>query len=131
MSASQSSIPLIGRLLIGIPFLIEGILKLGDYSGTIGYITSVGLPLPSVGWAIAVVIEIVFSSLLILGWRVRQVAVVMALFTLSTALVFHNNLSDQGQFINFIKNIMITGGLLQIIAFGGGALSLDARRRQH
>lgn len=128
MSASQRFLPLIGRLLIGTPFLIEGVLKLGDYAGTVGYIASVGLPLPSVGWAIAVVIEIVFASLLILGWRVRQVSVVMALFTLATALVFHNNLGDQGQFINFIKNIMITGGLLQIIAFGGGALSLDARR---
>ncbi|SAI19984.1 Inner membrane protein yphA [Bordetella ansorpii] len=127
MSASQRFLPLAGRLLIGVPFLITGFSKLGNYSGTVGYIASAGLPLPAVGWAVAVLIEVVFAALLILGWRVRPVALVMALFTLATAVFFHNDLGNQGQFINFIKNLMITGGLLQIVAFGGGALSLDGR----
>ncbi len=53
----------------------------------------------------------------------------MALFTLATALAFHTDFADQNQFINFLKNVSIAGGLLQIVAFGAGAWSLDALRR--
>ena len=59
---------------------------------------------------------------------VRLVAAVMAVFTLMAAVVFHNNFADQNTMIHFFKNIAITGGLLQVVAYGAGGFSLDARR---
>ncbi|ACF07963.1 hypothetical protein SMa5017 (plasmid) [Sinorhizobium meliloti 1021] len=72
--------------------------------------------------------EIVGSIALILGFQTRIVALILALFSVATALTFHNNLSDLNQFIHFFKNIAMAGGLLQVVAFGAGRYSLDARR---
>jgi putative oxidoreductase len=120
-------LPALGRALIGLPFLMSGLGKLAAYGATTAYIASVGLPLPSVGWAIAVVFEIGGGLLLLLGFRSRQVALALAAFTLATAVFFHTNFADKNQMIHFLKNIMIIGGLLQIAHFGAGAFSLDTR----
>jgi putative oxidoreductase len=120
-------LPPIGRLLIGLPFLMSGFGKLTTFAGTTAYIGSVGLPLAPLGWAIAVAFEIGGGLLLVLGFRARAVAFGLAVFTLATAIFFHRNFADQNQMIHFLKNIMITGGLLQIAHFGAGRLSLDAR----
>jgi putative oxidoreductase len=64
-----------------------------------------------------------------LGFRARWTAAVLAILTIATALTFHNKLGDQDQFIHFFKNIAMTGGLLQVVAFGAGRFSLDAGRR--
>ena len=66
-------------------------------------------------------------SLPLLGYRVRPVAIVLALYCLATAIFFHQNFADQNQMIHFLKNIMILGGLLQIVYFGAGPMSLEAR----
>ncbi|GLK82815.1 LysR family transcriptional regulator [Ancylobacter defluvii] len=121
--------PLAGRLLIAPLFLLSGISKLSAPAATIGMIASSGLPLATLGFVAAVLVEVVGSVALIVGYRTRLVATVMALFTLATALAFHANLGDQNQFIHFFKNISIVGGLLQIAAFGAGRFSLDARTR--
>ena len=105
-------LPLIGRLLIGLPFLMSGFGKLTTYAATTGYIGSVGLPLAPLGWAIAVAFEIGGGLLLVLGFRAREVAFGLAVFTLATAVFFHRNFADQNQMIHFLKNIMIIGGLL-------------------
>ncbi|QDW40174.1 DoxX family protein [Bradyrhizobium sp. KBS0727] len=120
-------LPLLGRLLIGLPFLMSGFGKLTAYGATTAYIGSVGLPLAPLGWAVAVAFEIGGGLLLVLGFRAREVAFGMAVFTLATAIFFHRNFADQNQMIHFLKNIMITGGLLQIAHFGAGRFSLDAR----
>lgn len=120
-------LPLLGRLLIGLPFLMSGVGKLTAYGATTAYIGSVGLPLPPLGWAIAVAFEIGGGLLLMLGFRTREVAFGMAVFTLATAIFFHRNFADQNQMIHFLKNLMIIGGLLQIAHFGAGRFSLDAR----
>jgi putative oxidoreductase len=116
-----------GRLLIAALFLLSGASKVSSPEMTIGYIESAGLPLPLVGYFVALLIEIVGAIVLILGFQTRLVASAMAAFTLAAALAFHNKLGDQNQFIHFFKNISIVGGLLQVIAFGGGRLSIDAR----
>ena len=121
-------LPLLGRLLIGLPFLMSGVGKLTTYAATTAYIGSVGLPLTPLGWAIAVAFEVGGGLLLVLGFRARGVATGLAAFTLATAIFFHNNFADQNQMIHFLKNIMIIGGLLQIAHFGAGRYSLDARR---
>ncbi|NUU42566.1 DoxX family protein [Tardiphaga robiniae] len=121
-------LPTIGRLLLAVLFILSGIGKLAAPAATQGYIASVGLPLPLLSYLLAIVVEVGGGLLLILGYHARIVSLVMAVFTLATAVVFHSNLADQNQMIHFLKNIAITGGLLQVVAFGGGAVSLDARR---
>ncbi|SHH55413.1 DoxX family protein [Bradyrhizobium erythrophlei] len=121
-------LPLLGRVLIGLPFLMSGLGKVASYGATTAYIGSVGLPLAPLGWAIAVAFEVGGGLLLVLGFRARGVATGLAAFTLATAIFFHNNFADQNQMIHFLKNIMIIGGLLQIAHFGAGRYSLDAHR---
>jgi putative oxidoreductase len=131
MQDSKRYLPLLGRILIGVPFIFSGVGKLAAYHATVGYISSVGLPLPQLGWLIALVIELGGGTLLVLGYRIRPVALVLALFALATAIFFHRNFADQNQMINFLKNIMILGGLLQIVYFGAGPLSIDAQATAH
>ena len=126
MSKQYDSVALAGRILIGVLFLMSGLSKLAAPAATQGFITSVGLPLPVVAYAVAVAVEVLGSSLLIAGFRARFVAAGMAVFALATALTFHKNFADQNQLIHFMKNIAITGGLLQVVAFGGGKYSVDA-----
>ena len=117
-----------GRVLISAIFILSGISKLAAPAATIGYIDAVGLPFAPLAFAAAVAIEVVGGIALIAGFKTRWVAALLALFSVVTAIAFHANLADQNQFIHFFKNIAIAGGLLQIVAFGAGALSLDARR---
>jgi putative oxidoreductase len=127
MSATRY-LPFAGRLLIGLPFAMSGFGKLAAYSATVGMIAAVGLPLPPLAFAVAVAVELGGGLLLIAGYQTRFIATALAVFTLATAFSFHSNFADQNQMIHFLKNVMITGGLLQIVAFGAGALSVDNRR---
>jgi putative oxidoreductase len=128
MPNNANTVAAVGRILIAGIFILSGIGKLGAPAATQGYIASVGLPLPLLGYGLAVLVELGGGLLLLVGFRTRAVAAVLALFTLAAALFFHSHLADQNQFIHFVKNIMIVGGLLQLVAFGATALSLDARR---
>jgi putative oxidoreductase len=120
-------LPFAGRLLIGLPFAMSGLGKLGAYGPTTQMIGAVGLPFPALAFAVAVAVELGGGVLLIAGFRTRSVALAMVLFSFATAVSFHSNFADQNQMIHFLKNIMIAGGLLQIVAFGAGALSIDNR----
>ncbi len=124
---SNKYVPLLGRVLIGVPFLMSGLGKLAAYAGTVGYISAVGLPAAPLAYVAAVLIEVGGGLLLLSGYRVRPVALVLAVFSVVTAIFFHRNFGDQNQMIHFLKNVMIAGGLLQITTFGAGAWSLDAR----
>ncbi len=117
----------LGRLLIGLPFAMSGFGKLAAYGATTAYIAAAGLPVPPLAYAIAVLVELGGGLLLVAGYQARSVALVLAVFSVATAIGFHNNFADQNQMIHFLKNVMMAGGLLQIVAFGAGALSLDAR----
>ncbi|ROO31704.1 LysR family transcriptional regulator [Pseudomonas sp. AF76] len=124
----SSSAAFAGRILLSAIFLLSGVSKIGASAGMVAYIESVGLPFPSLALAIAILVEVVGGVALILGYRTRLVAAGLALFSVATALAFHNQLGDQNQFIHFFKNIAMAGGLLQVVAFGAGRFSLDARR---
>jgi putative oxidoreductase len=126
---TQASASLIGRILLSAIFILSGFSKLAAPAMMIGYISSVGLPLPQLALAAAIIVEIGGGLALIAGYRTRTVAAVLALFSVFTALAFHSALGDQNQFIHFFKNIAMAGGLLQVVAFGAGRFSLDARRR--
>ena len=89
----QDTLALVGRILIAYLFIPAGIGKLMGFAGTVGYITSMGLPLPQVGAAIAVIVELGLGIALLLGYKTRVVAIVMALFTVAAAVFFHKYLS--------------------------------------
>jgi putative oxidoreductase len=119
-----------GRVLIAAIFLWSGWHKLGMAHAVIGMIGSTGLPFPSVGYGISLAVELGAGTLVLLGWRTRFAAAVLAIFTLATAVIFHNHLADREQLTNFMKNVCMAGGLLQVVVFGGGAVSLDAWLRR-
>lgn len=131
----QNPLSLIGRLLLAALFLPAGISKIGGFAGTAGYIASKGLPLPEVGAAIAVAVEILGGLALVLGFGTRLAALALALFTLVATFIFHNYWgvpADQAfvQQLMFNKNIAVVGGLLVLAAHGAGAWSLDAKRQR-
>jgi putative oxidoreductase len=117
-------LPLIGRILIGLPFAMSGLGKLAAYGSTTAMIGAVGLPFPPLAYVVAVAVELGGGLLLIL----RPVALALAVFCVATAVSFHSNFADQNQMIHFLENVMIAGGLLQIAAIGAGAIGLDQRR---
>lgn len=126
----QDSAALAGRILLAAIFIMSGWNKIGGFEGTAGYIASKGLPLPQVGAAIAIVVELIGGLLILLGYRTRWVAIVMAIFTLAAGILFHAFWLDapaarMANYINFWKNVSIAGGFLLLVAFGPGRLSLD------
>jgi putative oxidoreductase len=127
MTKQTDTIALVGRVLIGVLFLMGGISKLAAPAATQGYIAAAGLPAPVAAYFVALAVELVGSVLLIAGFQVRIAAAGLAVFTLLTAVFFHNNFADQNQMIHFLKNFAILGGLLQVLAFGSGRFSLDHR----
>ncbi|MBA3059066.1 MAG: DoxX family protein [Gammaproteobacteria bacterium] len=132
-NAIQNPLNLAARLLMVALFLPAGIGKLTGFAGTVGYISSAGLPLPTLAAAIAVIVEIVGSLALLAGFGTRIAALVLAAFTLVASFFFHNYWgvpADQAfmQQLLFFKNIAVVGGLLAIAANGAGAWSLDSRR---
>jgi putative oxidoreductase len=120
-------LPLIGRVLIGLPFVMSGFGKLAAYGNTTAMISAVGLPFPPLAYAVAVVLELGGGLLMIAGYQVQPVAIAQAIFTIAAAASFHTNFADQNQMVHFLKDVMIAGGLLQVAAFGAGAFSLDNR----
>ncbi|HSN79477.1 MAG TPA: DoxX family protein [Rhodoferax sp.] len=132
-NAIQNPLNFAARLLMVALFLPAGIGKLTGFADTVGYISSVGLPLPTIAAAVAVIVEIIGSLALLAGFGTRIAAVVLAAFTLVASFFFHNYWgvpADQAfmQQLLFFKNIAVVGGLLAIAANGAGAWSLDARR---
>jgi putative oxidoreductase len=121
------AIPLVGRVLLAAIFVLSGVGKIFAPEATQGYIAHAGLPFPQLAFLGAVLIEVAGGLLLAVGYKTRLAASVLAVFSVATALIFHGAIGDQNQFIHLLKNLAITGGLLQVVAFGAGPLSLDAR----
>jgi putative oxidoreductase len=128
MLPNTDAFAFIGRFLMAVMFLMSGFGKVVAPRATMAWIAAVGLPMPAVGYAIAIVIELGGGLLLILGLQTRILGAFLSLFAVATALIFHRNVADPNQLFHFLKNIAIMGGLFQLIAFGAGNFSLDARR---
>jgi putative oxidoreductase len=132
--AMQDTLALIGRIAIASYFVPHGFSLLMHFSGTVGYISSTGVPLPQVCAAIAVAAELGLGLLLLVGWQARWAALGMAIFVLVITPIFHHYWSVPAaqlaaQKMNFGKNTAILGGLLAFAAFGAGRFSLDGRGR--
>ena len=129
-AAPNPLIPLAARILLGAIFLVAGIRKVLAFAGTVAYFTKLGFPAPEAMAVIAIVIEIGGSTLLIVGWRTRWVAWLLALFVLIAAFAAHrfwevDAAQMNNQLNHFLKNLSIIGGLLMIVAFGPGSASAD------
>jgi len=130
---AQSQMLLVGRTLLALIFLVAGIRKLMAIAGTAGYFTKLGMPMPEVMVWVAILLEIGGALLLIVGWQTRRVAWVMIVFVLIATFMAHRFWQfDAAQYANqmnhFLKNVAIIGGMLYIVVFGPGALSVDERQ---
>ena len=130
----NNALNLIGRLMFVALFLPAGLSKLSGFEGTVGYIESVGLPLPALAAAAALALEIFGSIALLIGFQTRFVAAVLAIFTLVATLFFHAfwAVAPEQAFVQqllFFKNIGVIGGLLVLASSGAGAWSLDAKKQ--
>jgi putative oxidoreductase len=119
-------ISIAARLLMAQMFIISGWQKLTGFSGTEGYFSSLGIPLVGVVTLLVILIELGGGLALLLGFKTRWVAGVIAVFSVGAALIAHTNFADQGQAINFMKNLSIASGLLMFVKYGAGAASIDA-----
>lgn len=124
-TSSQDIAALAGRLLLAALFILAGVNKLGAAEGTIGYIASVGLPFAEAIYYATVAVEIVGGLMLAAGFKARQAAAILGLFSIAAAVLFHADFGDQMQFTQFLKNLSIAGGMFFVAAFGPGRLSLD------
>jgi putative oxidoreductase len=130
MDALKRFGPLAGRILIAIIFVFSGYAKLTGLDGTAGYIASKGLPAAYALALAAMIVELGGGLLLVAGWKTRWVAAALLLFTAVAALIFHNFWAVppeqvQNQMIHFMKNVSMVGGLLYVVVYGSGPLSVD------
>jgi putative oxidoreductase len=127
MMDSLRFLPALGRLLIAVLFVPAGFQKLTGFDGSVGYAAAAGLPMPTIAIVAAILIELGGGILVLIGWKTRWAAAAMALFTVVTAVVFHRDFNDPNMQIHFMKNMAIAGGLLQLVYFGAGPISIDNR----
>ena len=116
---------LIGRILISSVFLISGFNKINQYDGTIEWMESFGVP----GILIipAILLEIIGSLMIIIGYKTRVIATLFSIFCITLAIIFHNDFSDQMQLVSFLKNLALAGGFLFLVVSGPGKISLDKK----
>ena len=116
---------LIGRIFISTIFLLSGFNKIGNYEETVGWMETFGLP--SFLLIPAIILEIIAPILIIIGYQTKIAAAALSIFCIATAIIFHNDISDQMQFIAFMKNIALAGGFLFLVINGATGYCLDKR----
>ena len=119
------ALDLFGRVLISALFFLNGIFKINNYDGTIGWMESFGLPGILIIPAIA--LEIIGPVLIVIGYQTRIAAAALSLFCLATAIIFHNDFADQVQLTAFLKNIALAGGFLFLVVNGAKGFCLDKK----
>lgn len=124
----KSVIPLIGRIFISLIFLMSGIDKIIHSSATKEYMATYGMPFRRAFLVLAIIIEILSSLLIIIGFKARWAAFALLVFLIPTTLIFHTHFSEPIQIIMFLKNLAIMGGLLFIAAYGAGTISIDEKK---
>ena len=129
---SRDAVILIARILLVLLFVVFGWSKLTNYSATVGDMANLGAPIPPIAALVAIVVEFFIALAVAFGASTRPLALLLALYTLGTALIAHHFWTMDGDVrsenaINFYKNISIIGGFLLLYVTGGGRYSVDAR----
>jgi putative oxidoreductase len=116
---------LVSRILISSLFLLNGVFKINNYDDTVGWMEGFGIP--GILLIPAIILEIVGPILIILGYKAKIAAGSLSLFCIATAVIFHNDFSDQMQLGSFLKNIALAGGFLFLFINGTKDFSLDKK----
>ena len=116
-------VDLLGRILISALFFLNGIFKINNYEGTIGWMEGFGMP--GILLIPTIILEILGPVLIIIGYKTKLAAGLLSLFCIATAFIFHNDFADQMQFTSFLKNIALAGGFLILFVNGAKGFSLD------
>ena len=123
--AVNAYLPLLGRVLLSSLFIWEGVVQLSDPARTATYIASLHIPMPSISVWLSIAIHLLGGLAILIGFKTRWAAAVLALLCLGTAFGIHLPAGDMANMINFYKNLVMAGGFLYVIAFGAGAVSAD------
>ena len=126
MNTLQNFSAPVGRIFLAAIFIMSGLGKITNYAGTQGYIEAMGVP--GVMLPLVIILEVLGGIAIVIGYKARLVAFLMAGFSVVSAILFHADLGDQIQLNMFMKNIAIAGGFLMIVAHGAGAYALDNRQ---
>jgi len=126
MNTLQNFSAPIGRVFLAAIFIMSGISKITNYAGTQGYMEAMGVP--GVMLPLVIALEVLGGIAIVIGFKARLLAFLMAGFSAVSAILFHADFADQTQMTMFMKNIAIAGGFLMIVAHGAGAYSLDNRQ---
>jgi putative oxidoreductase len=129
----KAPLVVVGRVLLALMFIMAGFSKLGNISGTAGYIASGGLPLASVLAVVVGLLELLGGIAIAIGFHARWAALALGLFTIAASLLFHKfwAVAPEQAFVQqlmFMKNLSVAGGLFIVAALGAGPVSVDARR---
>ena len=127
-----NGLTLAGRVFLALIFVISGFGKISGYEATAGYMSAMGVPFVGLLLPATILLELGGGLALIAGFQTRLVALAIALFLVPVTIIFHGSSPDpaqaQIQMIMFLKNVAIFGGMLNLVAFGAGGWSIDARR---
>src|SRR5262249_5752224 len=123
---------LLSRFLMMLLFVIFGWQKLIGYSATLAYVTQQGVPLPAIATPIAIIMELGVGIAIALGLFTRPLAILLAIYTLATAIIGHHfwTMSGADQVeaeIGFFKNVSIMSGLFLLYITGAGRFSVDQK----
>lgn len=121
----QGYIALLGRIFLVLIFVMSGLSKISNPQATQQYMEAMGMPMTGLFLIGAIFLELVGVASLLLGYWTRLGATMLIIFMIPTTLIFHTNFSDPVQLIMFMKNLSMIGGLLVVLAFGPGKLSVD------
>lgn len=127
-AANASVAILAGRVLLSILFILAGFSKLTAIAGTAQWFASIGLPMPTVAAVGSGLVELLGGLAILVGFKTRIAAIVLALFTLAATAVAHLDFSQAGNALMLQKNLGLTGGFLLLAVLGAGAYSIDGRR---
>ena len=115
----------VGRILLALIFVVSGYGKIVGYDGTVAFMAKFGVP--GILLPLVILTELGGGLALIAGWQTRIAAFLLVGFTLLAAMIFHTDFANHVQYLFFMKNLAITGGLLALVAHGPGPLALDTR----
>jgi putative oxidoreductase len=121
MDMLKSYLPPLGRLLMSSLFIWDGVRQLFSPSVFAQYFASVHVPLPNVAIWISIPIHLFGGLALLVGFKTRWAATLLALICVGTAFGVHLPIGDPDNIIHFYKNLVMTGGFLYVIAYGAGA----------
>jgi putative oxidoreductase len=122
---SKDYLPALARLLLCSLFIWEGVVQLRDPAGTVSYFASLNIPAPQIAVWVSIAVHLLGGVGILVGFMTRWAAALLVLLCLGTAFGVHLPVGDVENMVHFYKNLVMAGGLLYVLAFGPGALSLD------